>query len=152
MSWWVMAVKMPAAEVNVPASPEDVYESLTSFTRESNEDGPRILQREVGGELVVEFRSQVTGLLGRRKTHRTVERVTLNPPHEVRFRGIEGPLDLLSDRISLRPEGSGTRVRYESTVGLRGFVLGWLLCQTYVRIVLGRFMRRHVEGIRARFV
>jgi hypothetical protein len=151
MSWWAIPVVMPPAQAFVPAAPDDVFEYLTAFAWEPNEGGPKVLRQEPDGTLLVEFQSQVTGLLGRKKTHRTVERVTLVPPHELRFRGVKGPLDLLSDRISLEPEGHGTRVTYESTVGLGGSVGGWLLCQTYVRLVLGRFMRKHVEGIAARF-
>ena len=98
--------------------------------------------------LIVEFRTTVTGLLGGRKTHRTVERVTLSEPSEIRFEGLEGPLDLLRDRISLVEENGGTRLRYESTFGLKGSFLGWLLGMLYVKRVLSRFMQQHLRQLR----
>ena len=135
----------------VAAPPEDVYAWVTSFTKNTTPGGSRVLSAEDNGDLICEFVSVVFGLLGRRKVHRTIERVTLEPPNEVRFRGVEGPLDLLSDRFTLQAVEGGTLFRYESTVGLWGSVFGWLLCQTYVRAVLGRFRRDHVAKIREHF-
>jgi hypothetical protein len=151
MTWWVIPVKMPPAEILIAALPIQVFDQITAFARSSNADGPKILRIEDNGDLVVEFRSEVTGVLGRRKIHRTVERVTLEPPVEVRFSGIEGPLDLLSDRFALFEAAGGTLFRYESTVGLRGSLLGWLVCRTYVSLVLGRFMRQHVSRVKEAF-
>lgn len=151
MSFWVMAVELPAVEVLVPAPVEDVFEWVTSFRQNTSGGGSRVLSTEENGDLVCEFVSVVFGLLGRRKVHRTIERVTLEPPSEVRFQGMKGPLDLLSDRFTLRSVEGGTQFRYESTVGLKGSVFGWLLCQTYVRAVLGRFMRVHAQKVREHF-
>jgi hypothetical protein len=151
VSFWVISVRLPAVEAEVPAPPEDVFAWVTSFTQNTSAGGSRVLSTEENGDLVCEFVSVVFGLLGRRKVHRTIERVTLDPPREVRFRGMKGPLDLLSDRFTLQAVDGGTLFRYESTVGLKGSVFGWLLSQTYVRVVLGRFMRDHVAKIRAHF-
>jgi hypothetical protein len=151
VSFWVIPVRLPAVEAVVAAPPADVFEWVTSFTQNTTGGGSRVLRREPDGDLTCEFVSVVIGLLGRRKVHRTIERVTLTPPTEVRFRGVEGPLDLLSDRFTLQAVEGGTLFRYESTVGLPGSVFGWLLCQTYVRAVLGRFMRDHVAKIRDHF-
>jgi Polyketide cyclase / dehydrase and lipid transport len=151
MSFWVMPVRLPAVEAVVTAPTTDVFEWVTSFTTNTSAGGSRVLSTEENGDLVCEFVSVVVGLLGRRKVHRTVERVTLEPPGEVRFQGMQGPLDLLRDRFTLTEVSDGTLFRYESTVGLPGSVFGWLLCQTYVRAVLGRFMRDHVAKIRDQF-
>ncbi len=143
-----MPVRMEAAEIQVDAEKSGVFRNLTSFATGSGSIGPKVLVREEGGTLLVEFRTTVTGFLGRRKTHRTLERVTLREPDEVLFQGVEGPLALLSDRISLVTEGAGTRVRYESTVGLKGSIFGWLICKLYVRRVLGKFMRQHLNQMK----
>ena len=127
-----------------------MFKSLTSFLSDESSSSPRVLAREESGQLIVEFQTTVTGLLGRKKTHRTVERVRVREPEELSFTGIAGPLALLQDRISLAAEGAGTRVRYESTVGLKGSVFGWLLVMLYVKPVLQRFMRGHLQQLRAR--
>jgi hypothetical protein len=151
MSLWVMPVSLPAVEAVIPAPPDAVFEWVTSFTKNTTQGGSRVLSTEENGDLICEFVSVVYGLMGRRKVHRTIERVTLEPPAEVRFQGMRGPLDLLSDRFTLTPVEGGTLFRYESTVGLKGSVLGWLLCRTYVCVVLGRFMRDHVAKIGEHF-
>jgi hypothetical protein len=56
----------------------------------------------------------------------------------------------LRDRISLTAEANGTRVRYESTVGLKGSVFGWILVMLYVKPVLQRFMRGHLQQLKER--
>lgn len=148
MGIWIIPVRMKAADIYIDAPRPEVFSKLTSFTREDAATGPAVLAREESGSLLVEFRTTVTGLLGRKKTHRTIERVTLMEPLEISFDGIEGPLALLRDRISLAAENGGTRVRYESTVGLRGSILGWLLAVLYVKRVLGAFMIQHLRQLK----
>lgn len=149
MSLWIIPIKMKPAEVQIKSDRLGVYTRLTSFADDSPPGGPRVLVREGPGVLIAEFRTSVTGLLGGSKTYRTVERVTLNAPVDIRFEGIEGPLDLLRDRISLAEESGGTMVRYESTFGLRGSLLGWLLGMFYVKRLLGRFMQQHLQQLKA---
>ncbi len=146
-----MPVVLPSVEAIVPASPETVFEWVTAFKENTTGGGSRVLNTEENGDLIVEFVTVVFGLMGRRKVHRTVERVTLESPHEVRFQGVKGPLSVLRDRFTLQEVEGGTQFRYESTVGLPGSIFGWLLCQTYVRALLGRFMSQHVEKIREHF-
>ena len=148
MSVWIIPVQMEAAEIQVEAEKSEVFRKLTSFATNRGSIGPKVLVREETGTLLVEFRTAVTGLLGRRKTHRTVERVTLNEPDQILFKGVEGPLDLLIDRISLIAAAGRTRVRYESTIGLKGSVFGWLICRLYVRRVLSKFMQKHLSQLR----
>lgn len=146
---WVIPLQLKPAEVYVQAAPADVFARLTAFRDIKLPNAwPRVLEQEESGSLLVEFRTAVTGLLGRRKIHRTVERVTIREPDEVLFQGVEGPLDLLHDRLSAEPFEGGTLVRYESTVGLRGSVFGWLLCFLYVRPVLQRFMKQHLAQLK----
>ena len=148
MSLWIVPIRMEPAEVQIDAPQPLVYARLTSFTAEGATEGSTVLGREASGVFVVEFRTTVRGLLGGEKTHRTVERVTLSEPEELRFLGLEGPLALLQDRISLVEESSGTRLRYESTFGLKGSVLGWLLGVAHVKRVLARFMRAHLSQLK----
>lgn len=77
------------------------------------------------------------------KFHYSFEWVTLLEPDEIRFEGVEGPLDLLQDRFLLQDVVGCTRVRYESTIGIAGGIAGWLKAQFFVRPVLKRFMREH---------
>ena len=149
MSLWVMPLRLKPAEVYVHASQAEVFARLTAFRENKLPNAwPRVLEQEASGALLVEFRTAVTGLLGRRKLHRTAERVTIDEPAEVRFEGVEGPLDLLRDRLSAEPFEGGTLVRYESTVGLRGSIFGWLLCLLYVRPVMQRFMAQHLAELK----
>ena len=137
------------AEISIDASPGEVFARLTAFRDNTLPNSwPRVLERGVSGSILVEFRTAVTGFLGRRKMYRTVERLTIRESEELRFQGVEGPLDLLSDRISLESIEGDTLLRYESTVGLRSSVFGCVLCFLYVRPTLGRFMRQHLVQLK----
>ncbi len=151
MSLWIIPVRLPVVEALVSAPPQEVFGWITSFTKNTTGGGSRVLSTEENGDLIVEFVTVMFGLMGRRKVHKTIERVTLEPPGNVRFEGVQGPLDVLRDRFTLSATEGGTLFRYESTVGLKGSVFGWLLCHTYVRALLGRFMRQHVDKIRDHF-
>ena len=83
MKLWIIPIKMKPAEVHVNADRMRVYKWLTSFADNGPAGGPKVLAREGPGKLIVEFRTTITGLLGGRKTHRTVERVTLSEPSGV---------------------------------------------------------------------
>ncbi|HEU0073768.1 MAG TPA: SRPBCC family protein [Dehalococcoidia bacterium] len=147
---WIIPLQLKTAEVYLHAGRDEVFARLTGFRENRLPNAwPRVLEAdESGSSLLVEFRTPVTGLLGRRKLHRTVERVTIDEAAEVRFEGVEGPLDLLHDRFSTEPFEGGTLVRYESTIGLRGSVFGWLLCLLYVRPVMQRFMVQHLTQLK----
>lgn len=144
MSWWVIPVRLPPVEVHIHADPQLAFEVLTAFGAKLPDGASSRVLRDEGNRKLVEFHSSVPGFLGRTKRYRTVEWVTLDPPNEVRFQGVEGPLDFLEDRFVLRDDGRGcTSFRYESTAGVKGWLGGWLIARTYVRWVLGRFMGEH---------
>ncbi len=139
---------MPPAQIHIQADRGLAFEVVTAFGATKNEHAPRILRWESDGRLFVEFHTAVPTMFGGSRRHRTVERVTLIPPERVEFEGVEGPLPLLWDRFTFEDVGGCTDFRYTSTFGLRGWLAGWLLGQLYVRPLLGRFMRQHVEELR----
>ena len=148
-------IRLPPVEVHIHADRRLAFQVITAFDVPANGDGPssRVLSRE-GDGLLVEFNSPIRGLLGGRKVYRTVEWVTLHEPERIDFKGVKGPLSHLRDRFILEPEGGCTRFRYESKIGVRGRVIGWIIGMLYVRPKLGRFMREHTaemkEAIEAR--
>ena len=148
MGWWVIPVRLPALEVHIQADPRLAFEVLAAFGAKQGDDASsRVLQDE-GDKKLVEFHSSTRGFFGRTKHYKTVEWVTLDPPNEVLFEGIEGPLDHMEDRLSLSEQDGCTCFRYESTVGVKGWLGGWLVTQTYIRWVLGKFMREHTESLK----
>lgn len=125
------------------------FQVITAFGAASEMDGPssRVISRE-DNKLLVEFTSQVRGLLGGHKTYRTVEQVTLYEPEMIDFQGVKGPLPYLHDRFTLEQEEGCTRFRYESEFGVRGWVFGWVIGMVYVRPKLKRFIGEHVEEMK----
>ncbi|MCI0438149.1 MAG: SRPBCC family protein [Chloroflexi bacterium] len=146
----VIPVQLTPVEVHIHADRRLAFEVITAFGASQGLEGSssRVLDRENDGSLLVEFHTPATGLLGRRKVYRTVERVTLHEPERVEFEGVEGPLTLLRDRFLLEAEGNCTRLRYESRIGVRGWVAGWLLAWLYARPRLQRLMREHLEEMK----
>lgn len=80
---------------------------------------------------------------------RTVEWVTLHEPEAIDFEGVEGPLPFLRDRFELADTGGCTSFRYESTFGLKGWIVGWLIGRRRVKSRLSRFMREHTHVLKA---
>jgi hypothetical protein len=146
----VIPVQLPALEVHIHADRRLAFQVITAFGASPGLGGgrSRVLNQYEDGRLLVEFHTPAEGFLGRHKVYRTVERVTLVEPERVEFEGVEGPLTLLYDRFQLQTEGNCTRLRYESQVGLRGWVLGWLIARFYVRPRLERLMRAHLEEMK----
>lgn len=74
--------------------------------------------------------------------------MTLHEPEAIDFEGVEGPLALLRDRFVLEDAGGYTAFRYESTFGVKGGTLGWVVGRFYVKPLLARFMRQHVRQLK----
>lgn len=149
MSIMVIPIRMPSVRAHIRADPRLTFEVATAFgARQQDGSGSRVLERAEDGRLLVEFWSDVPVRGGRRR-YRTVEWVTLRPPARVEFRGIEGPLHVLQDRFVLDDGDGCTTFRYESCFALRWSVVGWLIGMVYVRPRLRRFMREHVEALKA---
>ncbi|MDA1349100.1 MAG: hypothetical protein O3A47_09595 [Chloroflexi bacterium] len=148
MSWWVITVRLPPVEAHIHADRRLAFEFLTAFGANQGDEGASRVIEDRGDRKLVEFHSSTPTLTGKRKTYRTVEWVTLEAPTEILFEGVEGPLSLLRDRFTLEDLQGCTRFLYESTVGVPGWVLGWLVAQTYVRTLLGKFMREHTASMK----
>ncbi|MEE9285129.1 MAG: hypothetical protein V3V35_05290 [Dehalococcoidia bacterium] len=154
-SLWPVPIRLPAAEIEIQADRRLAFQVLTAWgaAGPSGEPSSRVL-REDGERKLIEFRTPIKGLFGRIKVYRTVEWVTTHEPDSIEFIASGGPLPLLKDRIVLEERGGCTRMRYESTFGVRGWLAGWLIGKLYVGPTLKRFMRHHLmtmkETIEAR--
>ena len=141
----IIRIRLKPVEVHIHTDRRLAFQVLTAFgTRGEDGRSSRVLKTE-GDRRLVEFQSPVPtfrrGLKRGHKVYRTVEWVTLREPDEIRFEGVEGPLDLLEDRFMLRNKNGCTLFRYESTIGIKGGIAGWLKGQLLVRPALSRFMR-----------
>lgn len=146
---WIIPIRMPRASVHVRADRRLAFEVVSAFGAGSAEGGgSRVLETKPDGRLLVEFQTPTPTLTGRRRTYRTVEQVTLHAPERIDFEGVSGPLPLLRDCFVFAEAEGCTQFSYDSTFGLNGSVVGWLLGQLYVRPLLGRFMRAHVQEVR----
>ena len=137
-------------EVHVHADQRLAFQVLTAFGGRADESGAstKVLAEEEGRRLV-EFHTPDRGLFGRRKVYRTVEWVTSQEPERIDFEGVEGPLPRLCDSIfTLGVLGNCTMLRYESTFGVRGWWLGWVVGMLYVRPTMRRFIRRHLVELK----
>ena len=55
-------------------------------------------------------------------------------------------LSLLHDRFLLADTSEGTRLRYESTFGVSGWIAGWTVAYFILRPIMQRFMNEHAKG------
>lgn len=145
----IIPIRLPIQEVHIHADPRLAFQVITAFGASSHESGSssKVLS-SAGSRLLVEFRTPTRDIFGRRKVYRTVEWVVPHEPHSVEFETVEGPLSMMRDRLVLVPEGGCTRLRYESVIGIKGWVAGWLLGMVYVRPLLMRLMREHLATMK----
>ncbi len=141
-------IRLPDVEVEIKADRRLAFQVLTAFgASQGSEGASRVLSKD-GNQLLVEFKVPMGGPFGGRKIHCTVECVALREPELIEFEGVKGPLPLLKDRFVLEERGACTRFRYESTFGVRGWIPGWIVGMLYVRPMMKRFMRQHVEELK----
>lgn len=143
-------ITLPPVEVHIRADWRLAFEVLTAWGAAGPDGQPaaRVI-REENGRKLVEFRTAVIGLLGRRKVYTTQEWVTTEEPERISFRGHKGPLAVLRDELILKAEGSCCHVRYESTFALGWGFLGWLIGKLYVAPTMRRFMREHLAEVKS---
>ena len=90
------------------------------------------------GSGVGEIRRFVTGRVTSRE-----EVIEFEPPTRFVYRLLSGlPLEGYVARVTLEPDGNGTRIRWQSTFRGR-----WPGAGPFYRVVLGRFIGRLVEGL-----
>jgi hypothetical protein len=139
----ILRIRLRPVELHIHADRRLAFQVLSAFGARRDDGSSSAVLKDDGARKLVEFHSVIPTSWGRSKTYRTVERVTLLEPEEIRFEGVEGPLDLLQDRFVLRNLDGCTLFRYESTIGIEGGLAGWLKGQLLVRPTLARFMRDH---------
>src|SRR3989442_13786134 len=139
----IIPIRLKPVELHIHADRRLAFQVLTAFGARQEDGGSSTVLKDEGDRKLVEFHSVIPTRGGQQKTYRTLETVTLHEPDEIRFEGVEGPLDLLRDRFLLRDVAGCTLFRYESTFGIKGGLGGWLRGQLIVRPVLRRFMREH---------
>ncbi len=144
----VIPIRMDPVEIHIHADRRLVFQVLIAFGAKQPDGSSSSVLREEDGRKLVEFHSLIPTPAGGEKRYRTVEWVTLHEPETIDFEGVEGPLHLLRDRFVLEDVGGCTRFRYESTFGMRGWIVGWLIAIFRVKPVLGRFMREHVRRLK----
>ncbi len=145
----IIPIRLATVELHMHADRRLAFEVLTAFGARQEDGGSSAVLKDEGHRKLVEFRSVIPTPGDPQRIYRTVEWVTLHEPDEIRFEGVEGPLALLQDRFLLRDVDGCTLFRYESTIGLRGGLVGWLRGQILVRPILRRFMRAHSRKLKA---
>ena len=146
---WVIPVQMEPVETHIHADRRLAFQVLTAFGARQPDGGFSTVLRDEGSRKLVEFHSLIPTAAGGKKVVRTVEWVILHAPEAIDFEGVEGPVPFLRDRFVLEDVGGCTRFRYESTFGLKGWIIGWLVARFRVKLLLARFMREHTHALRA---
>lgn len=137
----ILRIRLKPMELHIHADRRLAFQVLSAFGAPRDDGSSSTVLKDEGTRKLVEFHSVIPTSWGRSKMYRTVERVTLLEPEEIRFEGVEGPLDLLQDRFVLRNLDGCTLFRYESIIGIKGGLAGWLKGQLLVRPTLTRFRR-----------
>ena len=69
--------------------------------------------------------------------------------HEsIDFEAVSGPLAILRDRLELEEHDGCTVLRYHSTIGVRGWIFGWLVAALVIRPIADRHTRLHLRDIK----
>ena len=145
----VIPVTLSPEEVHIIADPALAFQVVTAFgvPGPNGRSPTRVLQKEEG-RLLVELHGIAKNLLGRPRPWRSVGWVTLHEPGAIDFEGVEGLFALLRDRFTFIPVDGCTLLRYESTIGWRGWVAGWLAVQLLAKPVVKRHMRTHLAELK----
>ena len=148
----ILPIRLTPVERHIHADRRLAFQVLTAFGVRQEDGSSSMVLKAEGDRKLVEFHSVIPtfrhGQKRGQKMYRTVEWVTLLEPEEIRFEGVEGPVDLLQDRFVLQNLDGCTLFRYESTIGIKGGFAGWLKGQILVRPTLSRFMRDHSHRLK----
>jgi len=148
----IVKIRLKPVELHIHTDRRLAFQVLAAFGTRAEDGSSSLVLKAEGDRRLVEFHSAIpifrSGLRRGQKVYRTVEWVTLHEPEEIRFEGVEGPLDLLEDRFVLRNRNGCTLFRYESTIGIKGGIAGWFKGHLLVRPSLSRFMRDHARKLK----
>ena len=131
--------------INAPR--ELVYQMMSSFGRGKlkgdNNESSRVVSRD-GDKVIAEFRTS-TG----RRTHTTLEEVTLQPPGRITFRHLEGPLEYAVEEFLFHDVDGRTELIHRGEFIWRSWpFLGWLAGWFYIRPRFERVLERHMDQIK----
>ena len=147
----IIPIRVPPVEVTIHADRQLTFSILTAFDAvRPNEHGSlRVLVHD-GDRWLIEFHTTYTLWFGRRSTIVTTEWVSVLPHSRVEFNlaGPSGYLASLEDRFTLDVADGATRFRYESTFGMRGWIIGWLFGKVVVEPLMRRHMREHAREVK----
>ncbi|MDQ4142229.1 MAG: hypothetical protein M3198_00535 [Actinomycetota bacterium] len=97
--------------------------------------------REINQGKVVEFETQ-----WRDRSIKTVEELRLDPPREIRYRWLEGPLQNVVEKIVFDSKGaSSTKMTYTGTFESDRGIAGWVRSFVFVRPAFDRLVREHLD-------
>lgn len=144
----MLSIRMKPVEIHIHADRRLAFQVVTAYGARQPDGSSSEVLREEGGRKLVEFNTLMPTWRGGKKMYRTVEWVTHHEPQAVDFQGVEGPLEFLRDRFVFEDVGGCTMFRYESTFGLKRWILGWLMGRFYVKPILGAFMREHAYRLK----
>ena len=142
-------LRLRPCQVEIQADQRLVFQYLTAFgPGEAEDKGTSRVLRDEGERKLVEFHTVIRDLIGRRRTVHTTEWVTLSVPTSIDFEAVSGPLAILRDRLELERDGGCTVLRYHSTIGVRGWIFGWIVAALVVRPIAERHARLHLLEIK----
>ena len=142
-------LRLKSRQVEIQADQRLVFQYLTAFgAGGAGGTGTSRVLRDEGAHKLVEFHTEVGDLIGRKRTVRTVAWVTLDEPDSIDFEAVSGPLAILRDRLELEEHGGCTVLRYHSTIGVRGWIFGWIFAALVIRPIADRHTRLHLLEIK----
>ncbi len=125
-------LKLKQQTVAVEAPRELVFEVVASAGKTVG---------ETDGAKLVEFETE-----WQQRVIKTTEEVRLDPPREIAYRWVEGPLEHVEERISFESHTDGsTLMTYSGEIGAGRGIAGWLRTAIVVRPVFNRLVREHLE-------
>jgi hypothetical protein len=133
-------------EIRIDAPRELVFEMIQSpYTgRTPRDSGIEVLAKS---ELLV-VAAHLTKL--HFYTARTVEAVEFQPPSEIGFRHLTGPVPYAVERFALGDAAAGTKLVYTGEIGIDYFVLGRIAGRRWAVPQWERTVRKHLDDLKQR--
>ncbi len=139
-------IKLRPHAVRIDAPCDMVYQWVSAFgAGGTNAEGEssRMLYRD-GNDAIVQFKTR-----SGRTLHNTIEHVKLEPPTEITFLHLEGPLLHAREEFVLEALNGATILSHRGEFIWRKILLaGWLVGMAYVRPAFERVMKRHLRQIK----